>query len=329
MPRDAQSVSNQKDQYIEQYLPSHAIKKRWQNWLKHRFLFDQNKVLAQRDVLVFINREGYLYLILIIITFIAGINYGNNLVLGLCFLLMSLLVLSFYLAFRQLYRLNLALNIPTLAQVNETSELKYQFAPCTDQIHLQLHLQFEQQFKKISVLQSPLSITFFYTPQKRGKCILPRLHIASVYPFGIVKAWSLLYPKQPVWVAPRPLEVDLKQYGFSKHSGQHQQGIEDFSHLREFVQGDRLNRIAWQQYAKGRGMLVKEFEEVLHTQLNFHYNEMPMSLHEDKLSQLMYLVQYAYDHQQAFSLTLPTQKIALGQGETHFQQAKLMLAQEP
>ena len=56
---------------------------------------------------------------------------------------------------------------------------------------------------------------------------------------------------------------------------------------------------------------------------------MTLSLHEEKLGQLMYLVQQAYDQHMAFSLQLPSVQLPLGMGEQHYHQAKLMLAQEP
>src|SRR5690606_40156381 len=67
----------------------------------------QQKQFSQRDILVFIYRQGYLYLILILITFIAGVNYANNLILGFCFLISAILCISFYLTFKQLHGLQI------------------------------------------------------------------------------------------------------------------------------------------------------------------------------------------------------------------------------
>src|SRR5690554_7540209 len=79
----------------------------WQHWLEKRFQFQQKKRLTQKDVLVFIYQQGYLYLVLILITFVAGINYANNLILGFCFLISAILCISFYLTFKQLHGLQL------------------------------------------------------------------------------------------------------------------------------------------------------------------------------------------------------------------------------
>ena len=83
------------------------LKKYWQNWVNKRFKFEEFKQLTQKDILIFIYQQGYLFLILIFITFIAGVNYANNLILGFCFLISSILCISFYLTFKQLYVLKI------------------------------------------------------------------------------------------------------------------------------------------------------------------------------------------------------------------------------
>lgn len=304
------------------------IKKRWQNWLHKRFKVKSEKTLAQNDVLVFFNVEGYLYLVLLVICFIAGINYGNNLVLALCFLLTSILVLSFYLAFRQLYGLTLSFETIELGQVGQSMPIKFLFCPQQQQLHVHLRCEYEQQAKKITVLNAPLVVQFEHIPQQRGAYDLSQLYFYSVYPFGIIRAWSWLYPEQKVWIAPQASSVDIHQFGFATNR-QQQEGMEDFSHLREFQTGDALNRVAWQYYAKGRGLLVKQFEQQPHSKLHFNYYEMPSSLHEQKLSQLMYLVEQAQQHHLGFSLDLPQQSLVFGQGEQHVFAAKMLLAQEP
>ncbi len=59
--------------------------KRFVQWLHQRFRYTGIRTLKQNEVLVFIYQQGFLYLVLILITFIAGINYANNLILGFCF----------------------------------------------------------------------------------------------------------------------------------------------------------------------------------------------------------------------------------------------------
>ena len=71
------------------------LKAQLRQWMAKRFSLTSSKKLKQRDILIFIYQQGYLYLVLILITFIAGINYANNLILGFCFLISALLCISF------------------------------------------------------------------------------------------------------------------------------------------------------------------------------------------------------------------------------------------
>ena len=74
---------------------------RIQQWIAKRFQVNGTKTLLQKDVLVFIYKQGFLYLILILITFIAGINYANNLILGFCFLISAILWINFWWCFKK------------------------------------------------------------------------------------------------------------------------------------------------------------------------------------------------------------------------------------
>lgn len=305
------------------------IKRYWHSWIRRRFKMTEKTILAQRDVFVFFNKEGYLYLLLLLITFIAGINYGNNLVLALCFLLASILVLSFYLAFKQLYGLSVAHETAELGQVGQALTVKFNFTPLKQHLHLHLRFEYAEQAKKVTVLSTPLTIEFQQVPQQRGRYQFERLYFYSVYPFGIIRAWSYAYLHKEMWICPEPLMVNLTQFGFNANPQDQNQGIEDFSHLRAFQQGDTLNRIAWQQLAKGRGVLVKQFEENEQQHMQFDYADMPATLHEQKLGQLMFLIQTAYEQQNPFALKLPSQQLLLGEGEQHYLDAKFMLAKEP
>ncbi len=42
--------------------------------------------LGLRNIYIFFSRQGWLFLLLLLVTFVTGTNYGNNLVLGLFFI---------------------------------------------------------------------------------------------------------------------------------------------------------------------------------------------------------------------------------------------------
>ena len=103
------------------------MQKHIQGWLAKRFRIDGQRTLKQRDILVFMYQQGYLYLVLILITFIAGVNYANNLILGFCFLISAVLCISFYLAFKQLHQLKIEVIVPEVGRVGQAMQIEIIF----------------------------------------------------------------------------------------------------------------------------------------------------------------------------------------------------------
>ncbi len=68
----------------------------WQNWINKRFKFKAEKRCTG---VYFLIREIRVYVVLILITFIAGVNYANNLILAFCFLISAVLCNGFNLTF--------------------------------------------------------------------------------------------------------------------------------------------------------------------------------------------------------------------------------------
>ena len=78
-----------------------GFKKSWlqqktRNWQNRRLPPVKQVRLTQRQVFIFFSKEGGLYAFMMLAIFIAGVNYANNLVLGLCFFLGSVLVVALH-----------------------------------------------------------------------------------------------------------------------------------------------------------------------------------------------------------------------------------------
>lgn len=58
---------------------------RVQRWVRRRLPSLPQVVLNQKRIFIFLSGEGALYSALLLLIFIAGINYANNLVLGFLF----------------------------------------------------------------------------------------------------------------------------------------------------------------------------------------------------------------------------------------------------
>ena len=164
----------------------------------------------------------------------------------------------------------------------------------------------------------------FITSQ-RGAFQIPPIQIYSVYPFGLVRAWTYLYVQQPAWVAPQAswhsVENKQQQQNFEPD-------LDEFRELRSFQTGDSLHAVSWKQAARGQGLYVKVFEQYEDLKkLEIHYHYMPAQSHEEKLSLMMGLVEQAEQNHDQYALYLPNAELASGTGALHFSEAKRLLAQ--
>ncbi len=307
-----------------------------QTWLNRRFQYRAGRTLKQKDVLVFIDQQGLLYVVLILITFVAGINYANNLVLGFCFLISAILCISFYLTFKQLHALSVEITLPETGRVGEaltlrlffkqqTSTPRYLFLKCGDQLQ-QLMVQGLSQTTEIHLLAD-----------QRGVYPMPRILLYSTYPLGLVRAWTYFYLSDEIWIAPRAQDFQWEDHAFANRG---LPDMNEFHDLRLFQAGDSFQAVSWKQLARGQGLYVRQFEDQQDKQrLSIDYAHMPARLHEhsqeqphnqsheQKLSLMMGLVDSCEQRQIQYQLILPRAELAYGQGASQYLQARKLLAQ--
>lgn len=296
----------------------------WKNWLARRFQYRQAKTLGQRDILIFVYRQGYLYLILILISFIAGINYANNLILSFCFLISAILVISFYVTFKQLHGLQLEIIADEVGQVGEPLLLHFYFKQSYRQPRF-LYLAVGDQEHVIYLNQLQQHHYFTLLPEQRGRFQYPVIRLYSVYPFGLVRAWRYFFHELHSWVAPQPLwdrvesKTDQRSLSLEK---------DDFRELRRYQIGDALQAVSWKQVARGQGVFIKVFEQQQPPQqIEIDYAHIAAGSHEEKLQLMMGSVLHCEQLQLPYALQLPQQRLDSGVGSTQLQSAKRMLAQ--
>lgn len=296
----------------------------WQNWLSKRFKVDQEKQLKQSDVLVFIYQQGYLFLVLILITFIAGVNYANNLILGFCFLISAVLCVSFYLTFKQLHALKIEMRRYEVGQVGEALYLDLFFSQEQKQARY-LWISVEGQLHQLQINELKQLFRLRFLPAERGQFNYPVIRIWSVYPFGLVRAWTYLYLQQVSWIAPKAAVSAAENKNMRPRF---EQDVDEFRELKDYRDGESLQAVAWKHAARGQGLYVKVFEQYQDQRLiEIHYDHMPSPSHEEKLSLMMGLAEQCEQMHCTYSIFLPNAQLPSGTGEKQLMQAKLLLAQ--
>ncbi|MGN5765096.1 DUF58 domain-containing protein [Acinetobacter calcoaceticus] len=301
-----------------------GLKRQLQYWIAKRFQIEGSKILLQKDVLVFIYKQGFLYLVLIVITFIAGINYANNLILGFCFLISAILCISFYLTFKQLHGLQIELVVAEVGQVEQPLILKILLKQSTQTVrYLRLNWQEQEHFLYLEQTQQSLELAVL--PEQRGRYELDALKIYATYPLGLVRAWTYLYPKQAVWIAPK---ADDWQQEHKLQPTPAQDSLDEFKELRNFQHGDSYQNVAWKQVARGQGFLIKMFEaQTNHQHMDIDYQLIPALGHEQKLSLMMGLIEQCEQSGNDYAVILPHARLESGQGQSQLMKARLLLAQ--
>lgn len=323
---------------------------------KHRAPTSSTLTLSLRNVYIFFSQEGIFYAILLVITFIAGINYANNLVLGLCFLLASLLVVTLHYTFSHLAGLTIKLVDVQATQVGAPMQIYLQVSGRAKQPHCQVRLSFKsakargrvplKPLKKkqtdkivdtveIGQIREPQIICLQLPTTRRGKVTLPTLTISTVYPLGILRAWSYMFLTTDTWVYPAPLAYDMTIQAHQGNNDIQAQVIatptsqDEFDQLDRYQPGEALTRISWSHLARGQGLLAKRFVDTAGQETVLDYYHMPAYHHEDKLRQLRYGIDVLSQQSARFRLRLPDGEGQMGQGAQFVQASLLRLAKTP
>lgn len=314
----------------------------------------REKTLTQRNIYIFFSQEGVMYALLMLITFVAGVNYANNLVLGLCFFLGSLLVITIHYTFSHLSKLHLKLIDVQPSEVGEPVQVRIEISGVSKQPHRQIRLSFNPEifsytqtlqptFAKnphpqsitLNQVQEPQIVSLWLPTDKRGWLELPRLTVSSVYPLGILRAWSYIYFDGGAWVYPQSLPYDLqvsqqvKTDDIQEIASQTQAGQDDFEQLDSYIAGESLARISWSHLARGQGLMSKRFADPVGQEQMLDYYQMPALNHEDKLKQLRFGVAQLSQGNLPFRLRLPDGDGAIGQGTAFEQDSLIRLAKTP
>ncbi len=278
----------------------------WRHWLSRRLPPARRQHLSHRSVFILPTALGVGYLVLCGVLFIFGTNYQNNLILGLCFLLVSLFNTSLLLAFRNLSGLTLSAGEGHARHAGESVPFDVTLSGSRPHYHLELRFAGGAARYVPTVGHRPRTVQVAHPPAPRGRLTPGRLVIASAFPLGLCRAWSKLDLDQQalVWPAPEsgPLPSPLARSDPGHQSERHRAGVDDFHGLTPWQRGQSLARVAWKQVARGGEWQAKAFvtPEGVPAELVLDPS-LPL---ETGLSRLTHHMALLHRHQQPYALQL-------------------------
>jgi uncharacterized protein (DUF58 family) len=164
---------------------------------------------------------------------------------------------------------------------------------------------------------------------RRGYHTAGTITLASTWPLGFFRCWTVFALNWGVLVYPRPAADSLPLPASSwqgRGRGGDRAGEDEFSGLRSYRPGDSLKRIAWKNMARGHPPLTKQFADLQGESLWLDWDSAPEQETEARLSRLVRWSLDAERSGQAWGLRMPGKQLSPGRGDTHLKQALEILA---
>lgn len=289
-------------------------------YLDQRSPAASQQTLRQRALFVFPTPFGFAVLALVVLLYILGTNYQNNLVILLGYLLLVLCLATILLAFFNLHHLTVqAQQSPADVCAGHDIQLLLQLKRATSQPQA-LYIGWHNQ--PMALVSGDSHLLHLAAPQ-RGYYQIPRLKLQSVYPFGLVRCWSYVRLDCWYWVFPMPQLSPFSTQQDAENSGNR----EEWSGQRQYQPGDASRQLDWKRYSRQQQLLVHQYSAVSQPTAELWLSPDPRIENlEAQLSDLTARAQLFEQRAQPFGLRLARREVPIGVGPAHLRQVLQELA---
>jgi uncharacterized protein (DUF58 family) len=326
--RQANTHLPEQQSWVMRLVPNSA-KKKWSRWISRRLPPQQRVTLSHKGIFILPSAFGLAWLALIVLLYLFGTNYQNNLVIGLSLLLASVFHTCILYSYKNLAGLTFNAITPADAYAEQTHAFPIMLTGHTkqkhpDTTHQQICLQFSgQRHVRLAQTEEQSIATVQYAHPKRGLLTPGRIKVWSHFPLGLFKAWSYVDLDLHQVIFAKPLECDIHLTSQNRDDnneishGRIRPGVDDYTGLRGYVMGESLKQVAWKQWAQGKGMLTKEFNEPEGSPVWLSLDDTQGHDLEQKLGKLCWQVNYLTQKNQVFGLILNHNTLGQSSGESH------------
>lgn len=235
--------------------------------LQHRLSSRSSPLqLQRRNLYILPTVCGGLWLLLIGITYLIGIQMRSNGPVLLSFLLLALLLLSPFLTHRNLEGLELRCLPAAPGYADAPIGISLELKSSIERPAVKFRWLSASQGKSVihHLPQGTTRLDLAWQPLTRGLHAPGRLFIHTTAPFGLFRCWSYWETPLEIWVAPSreagPV-VEIRR-PINRQVGQAVTATEGSEHFRELSPlrpEEGLQRVAWKIVARGQGWYGKRF----------------------------------------------------------------------
>ena len=312
--------------------PLQWIRSRIRSWSRKRHGIDPDPFeLRSGRIYILPTALGVTFGFMLFAMFLGAMNYGNNLALGLAFLLGALGLTAMHYSHRNLARLRIRSAGCEPIFAGQVAKFQIAIENTAPLPRYELTLENERGISPAARIEASDRGLFevCLPATRRGYLTLEYFELATRHPFGLFRAWSyvhmnlrcIVYPKPSERGVPPPL-VDVDTGGAQDLA----RGAEDFAGFRNFHPGDSPRHIAWKAYARGQGLQVKLYAGTAVSSQWLDWDTLGPLHIEARLSQLCRWIQDAHASGHAYGLRLPGVLIPPNVGEGHRQRCLTALA---
>lgn len=342
---------------------------RWNRWISRRIPRSREITLNQRNLFIFPSTAGMGFLALLLVLLLVAINYQNNLIYGLVFLLATVFVIAIHLTFANLHGISVKGGANEPVFLGERASISLEVTAKTRRrFNIEFGLQHRQISERLShagndspnitesagtnniagpqsraildvtAVRESSHCSIVAYPVNRGSFRAGRLLIETRYPLGLVRCWSWIDVAQTTWVYPQPLKPEVSAQNDSSDFGDDTNRPsaalnhfgDDLQSFRPYQQGDTLKQIHWPSLARGDAPLVDVRAYNLSDAPDIiDFDDYPNSDTEARLSWLCYRVVEAHAANRPFLLRLPGTDIDCHSSDIKNSEALMALAQFP
>ncbi|MEN8175682.1 MAG: DUF58 domain-containing protein [Pseudomonadota bacterium] len=244
--------------------------------------------VGSRSIYILPTGAGLVYGLLLVALLITAINYGNNLVFVLTFLLGGVGIAAMFRTWQNLRGLEIGMRPPKPVFAGETSRFPVILRAASRGPRDAIEMRLRDQPAVMADFddRAHRSLNLPAVTRRRGYIEADCLIVSSRYPLGLFNAWTLMAAQARGLVYPAPLRGHNPVAGGSGDgfdAGSRGRDGEDFDSLRPYRRGDSLQRISWKATARARQIHTKQFGGEQARVHWFNWDEVPATDPEIRL----------------------------------------------
>jgi uncharacterized protein (DUF58 family) len=290
--------------------------------------------VVRNRIYILPTRRGLLLAALLIAMLIGGLNYSNNLALGLAFLMCAVALAAMHHCHRNLLGLQIDAALASDSLAGRSAAHDFSIKNHSRLSHFDIDIRLSQFATAIITVAADRvqRCSVSIPTASRGVLRFDRIQLQTRYPFGWFRAWTYAHVGLTVYAAPTPVgraravAAQALQGFAALPAGR---GDEDFMGLRDYASGDLRKHIAWKSLARGADLAVRSYSGTGQWPEWFDWRDLPQLGTEQRLSQLCQWIIDADAAQRRYGLRLPGGTIELGSGAAQRRDCLRALAEYP